>query len=311
MSDTDDKDNPLGLHFEQDWEREAWIAERDRLRVQRAKRQTDDSIDIGKLLSIVKPTLVPDEPQECQAAPWGTRDVNEWCDRLWHYQRGAMGPEATHRCPVVVRRELERVYDLERERLAGEIRLVEQSGSFGFDGYDADRCAGASQALFAVQEFAKGRPPQRNVFLAGTTGLGKTRLLLASHFALLKAGVRSVYVTSPELRQAFDDQRAFDEELKEQGNAVVERLVRTQAVHLDDLGNVENDERKRGMFAEGLKRILDRSKAAWLAATNLTWDEARKHPDVGEKVLSRFVGGALVVKLTGKDYRIEHSQRAQ
>ncbi len=89
----------------------------------------------------------------------------------------------------------------------------------------------------------------------------------------------------------------------------MERLTRTQAIHLDDLGNVENDERRRGMFAEGLKQVLDRSKAKRFAATNLTWAEATKHPDVGEKVLSRLVSGAIVVKLEGEDYRVAHSER--
>lgn len=313
---SDDKDNPLGLHFEHEWEREAWNAEREALRQKRmARKATEDeaqAIDVGKLLSLVKPTLIPDEPNECPLPPYRSRDAAECCDRIWHYRTGQHGyGEAFMRCPVKTRAEREKVYEHERERLAGELALIERSGSIGFDGFDSTRCVGASTALFAVQEFAKGRPPKRNVFLAGTTGLGKTRLLLASHFALLKAGVRSVYVTSPELREAFDDQRAFDEDIRNQGAGVVERLVRTQAVHLDDLGNVENDERKRGLFAEGLKRVLDRSGAAWLAATNLTWAEASKHPDVGEKVLSRLVNGALVVKLEGADFRIEHSQRAK
>ena len=57
--------------------------------------------------------------------------------------------------------------------------------------------------------------------------------------------------------------------------------------------------------------MLDRSGAAWLAATNLTWAEASAHPGVGEKVLSRLVSGALVVKLEGADFRVEHSERAK
>lgn len=312
-----DETNPLGLHFEHEWQREAWEAEmadrRERKRQQRISEVEEASGNVAEMLSAVKPTLVPDVPFACLAPrmPMPPGDPAEHCDRGWHYRwsKKSNSPVAIERCAEVRRQEILRLLERERERLAGELAVIEKLGPVGFFGFDQERCDGAKSAWQAAWDFSQGRPPTRNAFLAGTTGLGKTRLMLASHFALLGAGVRSVYVTSPELRQAFEDQRAFDEELREQGATLAERLVRTQAVHLDDLGNVDDDERKRGLFAEGLKKILDRSKAAWFAATNLTWDEAMRHPDVGAKVLSRLVNGAVVVKLSGQDFRVQHAER--
>jgi DNA replication protein DnaC len=317
LSDTDDKDNPLGLHFEHEWQREAWDVEMAERKERRRKQRQDETEAAGgkiiDLLERVNPTLVEDEPRRCPAGhmPMPAGSPDEHCDRIAHYRWHAEWNCAVSvgRCPELRKRETAELYERERKRLAGELTQISRLGRVGFDGYDVTRGPGAGEAWKAAKEFSEGRPPKRNVLFAGTTGLGKTRLLLASHFALLKAGVRSVYVTSPELRAAFDDQRAYDEELREQGNAVVERLVRTQAVHLDDLGNVDDDERKRGQFAEGLKKVLDRSAAAWFAATNLTWDEATRHPDVGAKVLSRLVSGAVVVRLDGKDFRIAQAER--
>ncbi len=315
MSDTDDT-NPLGLHFEHEWQREAWETEMRERKERNRKRRESEVDDAGgkviDLLERMKPALVPDEQPRCSfpRMPMPDGSPDERCDLIAHYRWHTEWKCAVSigRCPELRKRETAELYERERKRLAGEIAIIARLGSVGFDGYNVDRGKKAGEAWMAAKEFSEGRPPKRNVFFAGTTGLGKTRLMLASHFALLRAGVRSVYVTSPELRAAFDDQRAFDEELRHQGDSVVERLVRTQAVHLDDLGNVDDDERKRGQFAEGLKKVLDRSGAAWFAATNLTWDEAMKHPDVGAKVLSRLVSNAVVVKLEGAVYRIEHAE---
>jgi hypothetical protein len=314
---SDETNNPLGLHFEHEWQREAWEMEMAERRERKARLRVSEveaaSGNVLELLQLAKPTLLQDTVNGCSAAHFGAeRDADvESCDRVMHYRfdKQHRCPVAVGRCPELRRAEMQSVYDRERKRLEGELAVIARLGSVGFMGYDISRGTCAVDAWRAAIAFSEGRPPKRNLFFAGTTGLGKTRLMLASHFALLRAGVRSVYVTSPELRGAFDDQRAYDEELREQGTAMVERLVRSAAVHLDDLGNVEDDDRKRGLFAEGLKKILDRSGAAWFAATNLTWDDATRHPDVGSKVLSRLVSGADVVKIEGKDYRVEHSKR--
>jgi DNA replication protein DnaC len=268
--------------------------------------------DVAALLGTLRPTLLPDAPLRCGAKVFGEllKDGEESCDRAWHFRGEGDALAAVRRCPSTMQNaqklEIQGLIRREKLRLVDEIRLVTMYGSFGFKRYEF-RCEGAKAAYKAAAEFSKGRPPRHSVLLSGPTGLGKTRLLLASHFTLLGAGVRSVYLTSPELRAALDDRRSFDEGAKERGTALVERARRAEAVHFDDLGNVDDDERKVGNFREGLKELLDRRKGAWFVATNCTFQEAETHPDIGKKVLSRLVGG-VVVCMKGEDYRMAQAQ---
>lgn len=306
--------------FDHDWQREAWERERAEMRERIARDRRDEThgadVDVKALLGSVKPTIVPDEPRACPLPRHPAQpSAGDTCDTEMHYgwnDRFACW-ESFERCPERRRSEVIGTVAAERNRLAGELEQMAKLGPVGFEGYDKMHGKGCEAAWVAAREFAAGRPPARNVFLTGPTGLGKTRLLIASHLGLLAAGVRSMYVTTPDLRAAFERQAArsksFDEEERGRPEELLDRLRRTAAVHLDDVGNVDDDERKAGPFREGLKHLLDSSRAAWMTACNLTLEKAKEHPDVGPKILSRLMTGAVFVKLEGTDYRIDHAER--
>lgn len=237
----------------------------------------------------------PAEPDECKP-PAGMS-----CIGGWHFK----GDTAVKRCDTKRRREIrEKIVD-ERARLEGPLELLKQYGGAKFDGYDPSRHAGADRALAAMRAFSEGRPPRRNVLLVSPNGLGKTRLLLASHFALLDAGIASRYVTTPELRKWFKRADSFDEEVEREARNWLERFNYAQAIHFDDAGHVENDQRSRGAFAEGLKGLLDNTKAAWAVATNRSSSEMETHPDLSGTVASRFQYNADVIVMSGIDFRTE------
>lgn len=236
-------------------------------------------------------------PEEC-VPPDGIR-----CIGGWHFRNDV----AIRRCDEKRRQEIRAKIDGERQRLRGELELLGPAGA-SFEGYDVHRHEGAVAALNAMQRFSQGRPPARGVLLVSPNGLGKTRLLLASHFALLEAGVPSLYVTTPELRKWFRRAMSYDEEIEREARAWLDRFTYAQAIHFDDAGHVENDQRARGEFNEGIKSLLDTSAAAWAVATNRSSREMETHPDLSGTVASRFQFNADVVVMRGLDFRVESSR---
>jgi DNA replication protein DnaC len=232
-------------------------------------------------------------PDPCTPAP------GILCEGGWHFRDGF----ALHRCDAIRRSEIRAKVAGERQRLQGALESLAPHGGASFDGYDEKRHKGAAEALAAMRRFAAGRPPKRNVLLIGPNGLGKTRLMLASHFALLEAGVASQYVTTPELRFWFRRQMSFDEEIAREARGWLERLQYAQAIHFDDAGHVENDQRARGEFTEGLKHLLDTSRAAWAVSSNRSSTEMQQHPDLSGTVASRFMLDADLVVMSGRDFR--------
>jgi len=186
-------------------------------------------------------------------------------------------------------------------RLGGLIENANITGGFGLWGYDAQRHPKAAEALDAAWAFVDD--PAGGLLLAGPMGLGKTRLLLGVHFELLCAGIDSRFVLSSELREAFRDAQALDDGVHVPARLFLERLQRARVILWDDAGDIDGDERARGTFAEGIKKLLDLGGASWGLSTNLTGEEFAAHKDLGRKVLSRVLAGARVVKMEGRDQR--------
>ena len=98
-------------------------------------------------------------------------------------------------------------------------------------------------------------------------------------------------------------ERVFDDGVHVPARLFLERLQRARVILWDDAGDIDGDERARGTFAEGIKKLLDLGGASWGLSTNLTGEEFAAHKDLGRKVLSRVLAGARVVRLEGRDQR--------
>lgn len=251
------------------------------------------------------------------AAPCGSRlftlgqDLDERevvCDGMHHY-RGPGRPTGFAPCPDVVSRSIRQRVDSEHGRLAGTIMTLSLcGGGLGFDCYDPKRHAWGERVLGAVRRFAIMRPPMGRILMTGSKGVGKTLLQLAGHFACLENGVDSVYLQSSNLRRHLHLSESFDEDARRKGEDAIQRLLMCQVIWFDDIGEIEDDQRKRGQFAAGLKNLLDNSRAAWCVSTNCDGDEAASHADMGAKIVSRLLAGALVLEMKGKDARVASAE---
>jgi DNA replication protein DnaC len=242
----------------------------------------------------------------CGALEWRDRDLQTpdqlYCDGTLHYTPDDNGkPQPVVRCSEWDRAEINARVKTERARLAGVTGDTEPDFAT-FRASTPGECA----ALAAMERFVES--PRRNLLLRGGTGNGKTRLLLAAHFALLGAGKSSRYVTPPELRDLLRRCEERDPQVCYQAQRARQALVKARVVLLDDLG-MQGDERFRGAFAEGLKGILDESRGVWVVATNLSNEGLRNHPDLNEQILSRLLEGALILCLDGQDRRVSGAER--
>lgn len=254
---------------------------------------------LGRILARVQ--VKPDEtPYEapCGLPRW-ENGPGTVCQGGWHRRIDDTGSAVVGRCPFTVAAEIREHVDAERRRL----------GARSFDDYDPSRHDDARRALEAVRAVAMSRPVRGSVLLSGGTGLGKTHLLVASHVSLLTAGISSAYVTSGDLRPTFRALQSYDGDRAAEAERRLNELVRVAALHLDDIGDVRGSEAFHADFAVGLKRLLDRRAlenpgGVRLVAINCTAQQAREHPDIGDRILSRLVEGADVVRMDGRDQRV-------
>jgi DNA replication protein DnaC len=248
---------------------------------------------LGDLLSVPAGNF-PAEERACKVRRWDGTQAGVSCTGVEHLSdRGHVGP-----CPAWQKHLASERVQSERARLAGVLGRLGCEPSF--ETFRPDRGTGTRVAFEAMKRFSLRE--STGVFLSGPTGVGKTHLLLASHFALLRSGWPSAYVTSAQLRHLFFRLRQVVDAVREEAEKQFRELQSTPFVHLDELGDVVGDERFRGAFAEGIKRLLDESGARFAVTTNLDDRGLVSHPDVGDQVLSRLLAGAR--KETGEFARI-------
>ena len=271
-------------------------------------RNEDTEAILQRLLS--KQKIIPDAPREqCADLKPG-----EFCDNnIAHYIGTERQRAFTRWCPAAERERIRSRVAEERKRLAGPLAAAnEGTRGEGFDGWDPQRYPLAERAADALRRFSLARPPSRGVVLVGPVGLGKTRLLLASHLALVEAGIDSRFITARQLRHLFTAAESFEDEEAREARQHLQVLRQCSVLHLDDLGDADRDQRRIGLFRSELKGLFDEGRFVHAVSLNLSLQDAREHPEVGEKMLSRLSSkNALVLHLQGRDQRQHRQDRGR
>lgn len=249
----------------------------------------------------------PAAPRACSVKPWmGEVSDEVVCDGVVHFRQGQVR-QMVGMCPAWQALGRAARIDEERRRLAPRIARLRlcprrtadhrecdcavQFARQHMAAFDGSRSASAGRALAATRAFVEGKA--RGLFFVGPSGLGKTHLLLASHFALLERGVRSAFVASSDLYPLFADAESFDDERRLPALTTLQTLWSKQVVHLDELGEGPGD--ASGRFFRGIKGAFDRSSIRFAVASNRSLDELSTHPDVTSLLISRFRQGASEV----------------
>ncbi len=152
-------------------------------------------------------------------------------------------------------------------------------------------------------EFAKGKTEKSSLVMAGTVGSGKTHLavMVAKNLAKVQGnlGLRAAtvkFIVADELFTKFND-LVYEKKSKMD---FINELLRHDLLIIDDLGVANYTPAKQeNLYLLINRAYLDEKKL--LITTNFTLDQLA---EFDERVISRLVEMAIVLKFNEKDYRI-------
>ncbi len=147
-----------------------------------------------------------------------------------------------------------------------------------------------------------------NVVLVGQSGLGKTRILQAIGRAACVLGYHVRYATSAKLLQEFTAAMA-DGTFTRALNA----YARLDLLLIDEFGFDRLEREVQAQASTVYYRLLDArtGRRSTALATNIdfkAWADYLADPPLATAFLDRLVDGAVILKLTGRSYRVSRSQ---
>lgn len=150
---------------------------------------------------------------------------------------------------------------------------------------------------------------QENLVLVGQSGLGKSRIIQAITRQACVVGYTARYTTSgalfAELTAALADQTLPKR---------VRYYCRFDLLVIDEFGFDRLEREQSSQAASLLYKIIDARgpRRSTAMVTNIdfdTWGEYLGDPQLAMAVLDRIVDGAIVLKLTGKSYRLHRAKQ--
>lgn len=154
-------------------------------------------------------------------------------------------------------------------------------------------------------EFAKGETEKKSLVMTGSVGSGKTHLavMIAKNLAKVQSSLGGFrestvkFTVADELFTKFND-LVFEKKSKMD---FIDELLRNDLLIIDDLGVANYTPAKQENFYLLINRAyLDQRRL--LITTNFTLDELAKFD---ERIISRLVEMAIILKFDEKDYRIK------
>jgi DNA replication protein DnaC len=157
----------------------------------------------------------------------------------------------------------------------------------------------------ATCDFVRRR---ENVVLVGQSGLGKTRILQAIGRAACVLGYHVRYATSAKLLQEFTAAMA-DGTFARTLNA----YARLDLLLIDEFGFDRLEREVQAQASTVYYRLLDArtGRRSTALATNIdfkAWADYLADPPLATAFLDRLVDGAVILKLTGRSYRVSRSR---
>ena len=160
------------------------------------------------------------------------------------------------------------------------------------------------QNLEICKQYAETFSPESacNLFMVGSTGLGKTHLSLSVANVLLQKGFAVIYDSLSSLlhileQEQFSRSRSSDED-------TLSALLECDLLILDDFGAEFDTSFSRSMIYTILNSRMN-ARRPLIVNTNLTHNEVQEK--YGDRILSRLLFDARVLPFYGKDIRLQKS----
>lgn len=163
-----------------------------------------------------------------------------------------------------------------------------------------------AEAYTAIFTESGERIGQKNIYICGPTGTGKSFLLGAVANELVEQGFTVIYLSAAELSVLFQkrqrlmkEYRPSDEEVNLL-NDVFDELLSCEFLAIDDLGAEPTD----NSFTNNLARLADQREEAGKntgVSTNLLPSDLQRH--YSERLSSRLVNTSTMIMLDGEDIR--------
>lgn len=176
----------------------------------------------------------------------------------------------------------------------------------GFEAFDInvfdEKDRGLMSANFReAQRFAEDLEEEKNLFMYGQAGSGKTFLASLTATEIVRKGWFAVYISAPLLMQTLlyygEDERAADRK-----NKLYEIVHNADLVVLDELGTEKLTDSRQDMLAGIIDDIVCDGRRKCIVISNLTLKEIRN--TYGERLFSRFGSMKLLKFETGRDLRL-------
>lgn len=194
------------------------------------------------------------------------------------------------RCPPCETLRIEELGKAEAERA----RIVEMLGPKGAEQFTFDKFKTSPENVMALEACRAFDPSKASIYLWGPAGSGKTHLSGA-----IARGVRGAeMIKSTSLVRWFRLRDPREEERE------IERLAEVPVLVVDDLGVQKDSEHALAILYEILDRRDMNLRHGLVITSNLPLDMlAKKMGD--DRITSRIAGMCRIVKVGGKDRRIE------
>lgn len=159
-----------------------------------------------------------------------------------------------------------------------------------------------------VYDLASGRfvRETRDVLFLGPPGVGKSFLVQAIGYQVLKAGFAVLY------RSIFDVVRDFlHDEALGQDDKVLARYLKPDLLIIDDMGMKQLPKRSgEYLFEIVMRRYETRSTIMTSNRPLEDWGKLLGDVPSATAILDRFLHHAEIISITGRSYRLRHPSRA-
>ncbi|MBP1586878.1 MAG: ATP-binding protein [Clostridia bacterium] len=190
-----------------------------------------------------------------------------------------------------------------RDIVLRESGLPVKEGFEAFDRgvFDPEDLPLMERNLAEARAFAENLEGEKNLFMFGQAGSGKTYLASLTATELIRQGWFAIYISAPLLMQTLlyfgDDERA-----QERRSKLYEIVHNADLVVLDELGTEKLTDSRQDMLTGIIDDIICDGKRKCIVISNLTLKEIRDN--YGERLFSRFGSMNLLRFETKRDLRL-------